>query len=116
MTVTTNSAAVAVATLYADHQPALLIYLQRLVGDHATAEDLCQESFIKALQGWERRDATHNAVAWLYQIARNTAYDALRHRRRIGFSSLADHELLAADEPTLDRRVSDQEMVRLALA
>jgi hypothetical protein len=28
----------------------------------------------------------------------------------------ADHELLAADAPTFDRRVSDQEPVRLALA
>ena len=51
-----------------------------LVGDPAQAEDLTQDTFLKAYKALP--GAREGAVgAWLYRIATNTARDALRHRR-----------------------------------
>jgi RNA polymerase sigma factor (sigma-70 family) len=64
------------------HRP-LLRYLERLVHQHETAEDLCHETFIKALRHWDKRDASLPAHGWLYCIATNTAFDYLRQQRRV---------------------------------
>src|SRR3954465_1006970 len=76
--------------LYEEYQRPLLAYLTRLVSDREAAEDLCQETFIKAMRSWEQRDTSASASAWLYRIATNTAYDYLRRRRRIRFTALLD--------------------------
>ena len=72
-----------VELLYEEYQRPVLAYLTRLVSDREAAEDLCQETFIKAMRGWEGRDPTASVAAWVYRIATNTAYDYLRRRRRI---------------------------------
>lgn len=112
---TPSSAGAQVASLYEDYQRPVLAYLTRLVSDRETAEDLCQETFIKALRGWDARDPQASVTAWLYRIATNTAYDHLRRRRRIRFTPLND-----TDNPNVEEspegRVGEQEPVRLALA
>ncbi len=53
-----------------------------LVGDPAQAEDLTQDTFLKAYKALP--GAHEGAVgAWLYRIATNTARDALRRRKRL---------------------------------
>jgi RNA polymerase sigma-70 factor (ECF subfamily) len=114
-TTTPSGAGAHVASLYEDYQRPVLAYLTRLVSDRETAEDLCQETFIKALRGWDARDPQASVTAWLYRIATNTAYDHLRRRRRIRFTPLND-----TDNPNVEEspegRVGEQEPVRLALA
>lgn len=46
------------------------------------ADDLCQETYIRA---WSRLDSLRSSasfIAWLHQIARNAARDYLKHRGR----------------------------------
>ena len=69
------------------HRP-ILVHLARLVGDQATAEDLSQDTFARALRGWPQGEPPANTGAWLYRIATNAAYDHLRRRRRIQFAPL----------------------------
>jgi RNA polymerase sigma-70 factor, ECF subfamily len=68
------------AELYEREGPRLRAFVARLIGDSDAAEDLCQDAFLKALQGWSTRRMEGSARAWLYQIARHTAYDYLRQR------------------------------------
>jgi RNA polymerase sigma-70 factor, ECF subfamily len=82
--------------LYQAHQRRLIAYLTRLVRDRATAEDLCQETFLKAIRGWDGRNSTAATTAWLYRIATNTAYDHLRRRTA---TPLGDFNQLPAPEP-----------------
>lgn len=106
-----------VERLYQDYQRPLLAYLTRLVSDRETAEDLCQETFIKAMRGWEGRDPSASETAWLYRIATNTAYDHLRRRRRIRFTPLEDNEQGSpASDSVMELRVDEQEPVHAALA
>ncbi len=102
------------AALYESHRGALLAHLTRLVDDRALAEDLCQETFLKALRHWEQPTPIANPTAWLYRIATNTAYDQLRRRRRLSMASL-DTSLQAGDSAA-ESQLHEQEPVRSALA
>ena len=92
----TTSEPHAVEHLYYEHRRPLLAYLARVVGDREAAEDLCQETFLKALRSWARHDPAASPVAWLYRIATNTAYDYLRRRRRVALAPLVEVDGLAS--------------------
>lgn len=61
----------------------LLIY--RIVGNVDDAQDLTQETFIKALQRQSQLKDLDKAAQWLSRIAANTAIDFLRRNKRIAF-------------------------------
>jgi RNA polymerase sigma-70 factor (ECF subfamily) len=58
----------------------LLIF--RIVGNSADAQDLTQETFIKALQRRDQLRDYEKAAHWLSRIAANTALDFLRRHGR----------------------------------
>lgn len=101
--------------LYEEYQRALVAYLTRLVSDREAAEDLCQETFIKALRSWSQRDPAASVGAWLYRIATNTAYDYLRRRRRIRFMPLIDIEPPPNGNHSMESRLDEGEPVLRAL-
>ena len=101
--------------LYHEHRRPIQSYLARLTSDREAAEDLCQETFLKALRGWARRDPAANPVAWLYRIATNTAYDHLRRRRRATLTPLIDAEALP-DARAPEAWLAEGEPVHSALA
>ena len=74
------------------YQSAMLNYIWRMVGDADVAEDLTQETFVKAWRALDRlelaQDAEARRRAWLYRIAHNTATDHLRRRARLRWLSL----------------------------
>ena len=56
-----------------------LRFLRGRVGDPATAEDILQTAYVKAIQhGGELREA-ESSVAWFYRILRNALTDYYRH-------------------------------------
>lgn len=73
----------AFSALFERFQAPIVNYLYRLVGDWDAANDLAQDSFLKAYNALPRTDDTLQISAWLYRIATNTALDALRRRKRI---------------------------------
>jgi RNA polymerase sigma-70 factor, ECF subfamily len=78
----------------------LLIY--RIVGNVDDAQDLTQETFIKALQRQSQLKDLDKAAQWLSRIASNTAIDFLRRNRKCAFtdvSELGDGGPAAIDSP-----------------
>lgn len=77
----------------------LLIY--RLVGNVDDAQDLTQETFIKALQKQGQLKDSQKTAQWLSRIASNTAIDFLRRNRRMpqtDLSSVPEPAILSRDE------------------
>src|SRR4051812_35486600 len=66
----------------------LLIY--RIVRNVDDAQDLTQETFIKALQRQDQIKDLEKATHWLSRIATNTAIDFLRRHGRVSFSDIDD--------------------------
>lgn len=54
----------------------------RLTGDAASAEDLVQETMLRALRGWGTFRPGSNARAWLVTILRNQFVSGWRSRQR----------------------------------
>lgn len=65
------------------HQKALLRMALRFVKDLDTAEDVVQESFIKAYEKLNLFEGRASFKSWLFQIAVNTAKNKLRENKRI---------------------------------
>lgn len=74
---------VAFERLFERYHAPVLNYLHRMVGDRALAEDLAQDSFVKAYRALPTTREDLAFKAWLYRIATNTAISHLRRRRLI---------------------------------
>lgn len=66
----------------------LLIY--RIVGNVDDAQDLTQETFIKALQRQSQLKDLEKSAHWVSRIASNTAIDFLRRHRRFTFTEVSE--------------------------
>lgn len=56
-------------------------FIARVTGDRAGAEDLAQETFVKAFRNLAAFDTSRRFSSWLLRIAHNVAVDALRRQR-----------------------------------
>jgi RNA polymerase sigma-70 factor (ECF subfamily) len=56
--------------------------IARITGDRALAEDLGQETFLKAYRNLAAFDTTRRLSSWLFRIAHNTALDSVRRSRQ----------------------------------
>src|ERR671920_2396455 len=60
----------------------ILGFIFDMVGDRALAEDLAQETFVRAFRGLQTLREETKLSTWLFGIARNCAREQLRNRRR----------------------------------
>ena len=100
--------------LFERYQAPILNYLHRMVGDRAVAEDLTQDTFIKAYRALPATSPDLAFKAWLYRIATNTAISHLRRNKIvkwIPFLAGTDH---ASDE-SIERSVGRRYDVEQAL-
>ena len=79
-----------IMNLYADR---LYSYILRMVGNATDAEDLVQETFLRAYQGLPNFDGRASLGTWLYRIATNLCIDHQRRRaRRVLTVSYSTHD------------------------
>jgi RNA polymerase sigma-70 factor, ECF subfamily len=75
------SAEALIRSLYEDHGRSVLAYATRLTGDRAAAEDVVQETLLRA---WKRADdlveGKGSVRGWLLTVARNIVIDRARAR------------------------------------
>jgi RNA polymerase sigma-70 factor, ECF subfamily len=64
------------------HLPSLRAFAMSLTRNRAAADDLVQDTVVKAWTNIDKFDAGTNLQAWLFTILRNTYYSSLRKRRR----------------------------------
>ncbi len=89
-------------------------YVVGMVRDATEAEDLTQETFLRAYQ---QRDSLREAgalVAWLYRIVTHVALDRLRQRTRRApresDSDVDEIDLPDPDAPSLQQHIEQEEM------
>src|SRR5438045_6941646 len=74
----------------------------RMTGNEQDAEDVVQESFLRAYRQFDRFESRANFGTWLYRIVANCSVDLMRSRQ-------ARHARLLAPDETfdLDRQISE---------
>ncbi|HVX29221.1 MAG TPA: sigma-70 family RNA polymerase sigma factor [Nitrolancea sp.] len=95
--------------------------LLRITGSPEEAEDLAQDVFLRLHERFDSLDLEDNVGGWLYRVASNTGFNAIRARQRRHRRLLRWMRLELPPRPTspsaaeeVDRH-SDAEMVREAL-
>ncbi len=78
----------AFAVIYEQYHLAIHNYAYRLLGNQEQADDVTQESFIRAYQHLRELRDEAGLQAWLYRIASNICMDSLRRRRIISWLPL----------------------------
>ena len=106
----------AFSTLVQRHRHELQAHAYRIVGSHEEAEDLTQETFLRA---WRMRQSFQGRAsfrAWLYRIATNTCLSAveLRSRRPQAVQSPGALETIASAEAEPDEALVTKETAELA--
>jgi RNA polymerase sigma-70 factor (ECF subfamily) len=74
--------------LVATHLRRVFLLIYRIVGNAADAQDLAQDTFVKALGRRDQLKDRDKAAQWLGRIAYNTAIDFVRQRKRVSFTEL----------------------------
>ena len=100
--------------LYRKYQRELYLYLYSLCKNHELAEDLLQETFLKALLALP--DGHTNMRAWLYVVARNLFFNYVKREKHI---VEMDELVETADENTeemLERLLAEERSRLLYLA
>ncbi len=103
-------------TIFTHYHQAIYGYLLGLVGDVAQAQDLTQDTFLKAYTALPRTPDPA-LPTWLYRIATDTAFAALRRQRLrwLPFAS-SDEDRWPDPAPNLPARCAEREAVGAALA
>ena len=78
-------------------------HIRKLVASHEDANDLLQNTYVKAWAALDTFREDSRLYTWLYRIATNEVLTFLNRKKIIGFLSLSSHEAvlerkLAADE------------------
>src|SRR2546425_12646678 len=78
-------------TVVAAHHAEIYRYLLRVTSRSGDADDLSQETFLRAYRAWERLDDGANVRAWLFTIATNLARNYFRSegRRRRAYAGVS---------------------------
>ncbi|MGZ3674871.1 MAG: RNA polymerase sigma factor, partial [Ktedonobacterales bacterium] len=103
--------------IYDEYKTPIYNYIYHLVGNREQADDLTQDTFVKAYKALPKMDASLKLSAWLYRIATNTAYDALRRRKLIAWLPWQDLDHEPADVESADPQetIGTTELVQAAL-
>lgn len=68
--------------LYSTYHQAIYRHTYNLLHQHEEAEDITQETFVKAMHALPTLRYDDDLRAWLYKVAGNAARDVLRYKRR----------------------------------
>ncbi|MBP7513844.1 MAG: sigma-70 family RNA polymerase sigma factor [Flavobacteriales bacterium] len=71
------------------------------------AEDVVQDTLLKAMREWPFKGIPHDPVAWLHRVAKNGAIDRLRHDAR-GMELLKENAPLLRSEWSLALTVNEE--------
>lgn len=89
-----------------DHLPALRAFALSLTREGASADDLVQDTIVKAWTNMDKFQAGTNLRAWLFTILRNTFYSARRKTKREVSDADGIHAARLATRPEHDGRLA----------
>jgi RNA polymerase sigma-70 factor (ECF subfamily) len=83
-------------------------YVYRMLGDAEEAEDVAQETFVRAFQSLGSFRGAASFHTWLYRIASNLAIDVARRNKRQNNGTFSLDEPLESDDGDYEREIADE--------
>jgi RNA polymerase sigma-70 factor (ECF subfamily) len=96
--------------LFGQYERPICSFLTRLTGDTARAQELTQETFIRAYRALLKGERWENPRAWLYRVASRLATDDYRRRKLLEWLPLLgiEPDPSPSVEATVGRRLDVQ--------
>jgi RNA polymerase sigma-70 factor (ECF subfamily) len=88
----------------------LVNFLNRMVRDQATAEDLAQEVFLRVYRARKQYTPSAKFTTWLFRIATNLALNSVRDNRHNRMGISIDAPADGDDSPPLELRAREMRM------
>lgn len=99
---------VAIAALFDRHWPTAWRVAMSVTGDEASADDVAQDAFVRAVRDLERFDGRRPFAVWLHRIVVNEAIDQRRRNARAArLRTRLAHEPPQTDAPTSSPELID---------
>ena len=90
------------------YQERVYATIYHMTSNHEDANDLAQETFIKAYQALKSFKGDSSFFTWLYRIAVNKTINHLKQRKRRNYISLNDLDLNAEHDPDIVALISEK--------
>ncbi|PRY18050.1 sigma-70 family RNA polymerase sigma factor [Kineococcus rhizosphaerae] len=107
-----------VRALHDEHAGALWAFVVSLTGDRVSAQDIVQETLLRAWRHPESLDPARGSTrAWLFTVARRLVIDdwrSARNRRESVHAEVPDREVVDESERLLQQWVLAQALTRLS--
>jgi len=111
------TSAYSLESMYNQYHKNVYNYIAFRINNHHDAEELANDVFVKAFQGWKKYDHTFPMEGWLIGIAKNIVTDYLRktmRRKILPFDSI--FELVSTDRQPEEVMVINEESKELMMA
>ena len=96
------------ALLVEQHQDKLYNFIYRYTQNRQDAEDLTQDTFVKAFRNFHRYDSKYPFGAWLFTIGRRTVYNHYRGQKNRQTEELSFDVVETAATPDQEAECDDQ--------
>ena len=93
--------------IYQTYFEDVFLYLRGLSNSETIAEEITQETFMKALKALDRFDGSKDIKAWLFTIAKNTYFTYCKRQKL--FLEIVIVDNIAAPQSDFTLRVEDEE-------
>lgn len=87
----------------------ILLYVNSLCKNYDIAEDITQDTFIKAMKSLDTFDGSQNVRAWLYKIAKNTYFTYYNRQKKYSNGEILED--VADDRKAVVDKLIDEEQV-----
>lgn len=101
--------------LFRQYEEPICSYLARLTGDPARAQELTQETFLRAYRALCKGACWENPRAWLYRVASRLATDAYRRQRLLQWLPLRAADGVSDGHGGVETVVAERLAVQTAL-
>ncbi|QHI35260.1 ECF RNA polymerase sigma factor SigW [Kordia antarctica] len=95
----------AYAMLVTKYQTMIFTLAMRMVGNREDAEEVAQDTFVKAYKALDTFKGTSKFSTWLYRIVYNTSLDCIKKNKRVIYSEHID-EIHESDIGTMQDALS----------
>jgi len=87
----------------------VFLFVCSLTSDRNLAEEVTQETFLKAMQNIEKYDGRKDILAWLFTIARNTYISHCRRHKHLAQQPISDR----CEDTMLDELIDQERTDRI---
>ena len=93
------------------HKDRLFAFVWRVIRNHDTAEEICQEAFLRAFSSLDTFSSEYRFSTWLFTIGYRLCLNQIRRRKSL--TGDLDFASLVSDEQNASDRLAESEEARL---